>query len=315
VKRGEFGDTTKKRAIRLIRWHRTFGAEVKPTDKKFQPLHVVREMIDEIYDSGQAVSNAFRAYCKTDGAAETIFQMRKAMEDAGKGKLTTYNVIHFMYQNQFDFKKLTPENIVNLFKMALKAPPLTRFAGHTMWGSGNHDSPEDNKKKHFYKHVLDAHPTEQLTWHDECGRWWKALGIEYTRKQARADLPFFARVSALFPADDDTPLAADKAPDLVIQARTNGGWGNAALNRLHNGWGAAYADMALALSRDMKHMIVHTEPRKAYAVFLKGINGDFFIGGRIEDEELTISTCFIPRPDVNKKTLNEDKLIWRVTTD
>ena len=309
-----FGDSPANRALFLSRWTRLFGA-ADPFDKALPNANLMREMVTEIFDSGQSLSAEMKAYCKTAGAAANVYGFRAAMQSAGKPTMMVYNVIHFMHQNGLDSSKLTAQNIVNVMAMAIKVPPHQVFAGIPAWGAGNHGDVEENKRMHFRKHVLDAHPVEQLPWLDECNLWWNRLKISLTRKQVQTLAPaFLPRVTARFPASDDEPMSKDKAAGIVDDARKAGGWPDALIDHLYGQYGAAYVDGAIAMSRGMQHAIVHTLADKPYAVFLKGIQGVYFIGGRIENGEITISTCFAPRPGVNLETLNADKKLWDVTT-
>ncbi len=315
----DFGDKASQRALRLSRWYRLFGNKDPLVKKLFPDPKVLCEMLDEIFDTAQSISPAFRSYCGgVDGAAENVYAMREAMQKAGKARTMVYNVIHFMHQNGLDAGTLTGENIVSVMAMASKAPPYQAFAGYAAWGAGNHKDAEENKRMHFQKHVLDAHTSdkEKLEWHDECPIWWKTLGIQLTRKDAMAlaSTAMAGKLKPMFPggtADTDL-LPLGKVVAAVKASRDVGGWGQPLLNHLYDSYGDIYVNAALTMSRNMTHVLVHSVPRKPYAAFLKGVNGDCYIGGRIEGDELTISTCFVPKPDVDKATLHEDRKFWTV---
>jgi hypothetical protein len=168
---------------------------------------------------------------------------------------------------------------------------------------------------HFYKHCLNAHPKEELTWHDECKIWWEKLGIVLKKDDAKAKVSglLFAKLLPLFENEDRLPAA--RAGDAVKAAREAGGWGDRLLTDLHAAYGKAYADLAISMSKDMKHVMVHGDVKKNYAVMVKGIHGRFFIGSRIEANDLAISTCFAPRPNINLATVNEEKKLWDIKQD
>jgi hypothetical protein len=94
---------------------------------------------------------------------------------------------YFFHQNLFDFTKLTRNTVVDLYRLALAAPPRAGFAGFPDWGPGNHGDVETNKREHFFKHVLDADP-EAVDWKDETRVWWQTLNVAFTRRIARDNM-------------------------------------------------------------------------------------------------------------------------------
>jgi hypothetical protein len=316
----ELGGTIAERCLRVVRWCRMFGPTAlldSSQNRKIDDLGLLAEMIDEIHDRGEFISKGFRHYCtNVPGAAENVYLMRKKLGHSGKPKAVVYSVIHFLHQNGLTYNNLTPENITNVFDMALKAPPFVRFAGLDRWGSGNHSSPDENMKMHFYKHCLDAHPNdkEKLPWHEECNIWWEKLGIVLKEDVAKAKIaaPLFMKLKPMFKSGE---LPAGRAGEAAKAARDAGGWGAAILTDLHAAFGKAYADLAIAMSKDMKHVMVHGDVKKNYAVMVKGIHDRFFIGSRIDAGDISISTCFVPKKGVDLAKVNEEKKLWDIKQD
>lgn len=276
------------------------------------------EIAKEIEAGGWDDDAGFKAYCEhAPEADKLLFNMRKTFEDMGVPKTNLYATMHFLQQNSLSVEKLNVGTARDIYYLSLKAPPLTKFEGFDDWGPGNHGSVEDNKMNHFLKHVLDAHPEgdkQKLPWQDECGVWWEKLQIKLTRKQAADNMlpTMFNLVKVHFPAEDDGALPYHKVGTVVGIVKNNGGWPAALKAMLVDGYADLYIKTAVALSKTMTNVIVHTD-KAGTLVQVKGVNGSFYIGGRMEGVDLGISTCFVPKPDVDKVTVNVDKQIWQVS--
>jgi len=243
-----------------------------------------------------------------------VFDMRKAFADVGLPLTDVYTAMHFLQQHALPVEALSANTATDIHHLSTKAPPLTAFGGYADWGPGNHGSVPANKEGHFLKHVLDAHPKEDLPWQGECARWWEALKIRLTREDAEAGLGavLWAKVKAHFPAEAKSPLAYDKVEAVVGAVKGGGGWPALLKARLVNDHAAAYVAFALDLSKSMQHVIVHTDATRAN-VFLKGVKDGFFLGGRMDGATLGLSTCFVPKPGTDLVNLHEALKIWRVS--
>ncbi len=271
-------------------------------------------MAIEIANGGWDDDAGFKQFCLTAPSPHReIYDMREAFRSAGLPLTDVYTAMHFLQQHSLPISKLKPSTATDIHYLSRLAPPLTPFAGYADWGPGNNKNPVDNKKNHFLKHVLDAHPEENLPWQGECGVWWRKLDIKLTRKAA-GPLPG----SVMGPMDKDFPegeagvLPFDKVAKLVGLVKLNGGWPLLLLNQLISDYQDKYTNTAITMSQAMTGIIVHTDAQGG-KVLMMGLNGDFFIGGRMEGAVLGISTCFVPKPEVDKTTLNQANKIWQVS--
>ena len=298
----------------LLRWNKWFRQQ--QVKLNLPPIGHQRsfEILTEIHNASWQKDAGFKAFClAVSDAHRRIFDMRKAFADAGLPQTDIYTAMHFLQQHALPVDALTDNTATDLHHLSTKAPPLTAFGGYADWGPGNHGSIPANKEGHFLKHVLDAHPKEDLPWQGECAIWWKALDLKFTREDAEGKLgALWHKVMVHFPAEPKGQLPFDKVEAVIGVVKAGGGWPALLKGQFVASHAAAYAAFALNLSRTMSHAIVHTYPTKAQ-VLVKGVKDPYYIGGRMEGSVLGLSTCFVPKPGTDLVNLHEATKIWRVS--
>jgi hypothetical protein len=274
-------------------------------------------MLKEINNAGWDDDAGFKAYCATvPNPHRGIHDMRQALAGAGLPMTDVYTTMHFLQQHALPIARLNAGTAKDIHHLSLLAPPLTAFAGYADWGPGNHGSIAENKAKHFLKHVLDAHPEpkQALPWQGECAVWWEKLDIRLKRETAAQKMPgpLFDTVKSHFPAGPADALALDKVETVVGIVKAHGGWGSSMLDHFKSEYEAKYLNAAITMSQSMTNIIVHVD-EGGTKVNLKGLNGRYFLGGRLEGTTLGLSTCFVPKPGVDLAALNVDRQVWQVS--
>lgn len=315
AERGGMGLTEAEYITWLVRWNQWFKLkQLKFNIPPIKPADAL-ELLVEIHGASWQDDAGFKAYCAAvSGPHRTIFDMRKIFAAAGLAKTCVYSVMHFLHQHTLPIDSLNDKTATDIYHLSSKVPPLTAFAGYADWGPGNHGTVPANKENHFLKHVLDAHPAEDLPWQGECALWWEALDIKLTREDAEAKMGsvLFNAVKAHFPADAKGRLPFAKVEAVVAAVKSGGGWPALLRGQLVAGYAAAYVAHALALSQSMTNIIVHTDAG-AGKVYVKGLNGKFYLGGRVDGSTLGLSTCFIPIPGTDLINLHVPRKIWQVS--
>ena len=278
-------------------------------------------IVVEIFQPNRCEDAGFKHYAALVASPHrALFDMRNQLLGAGAPVTEVYRLMHFVHQHHVSPANLNAVSVLDMRHLSLLAPPRTAFAGYADWGPGNHGSIPLNKKNHFLKHVLDAHPLpgQDLPWQGECEVWWRHLNIQLTRQDARDGMThsfFNTHASPLFPPgtgrDDVLPFANVTA--LVHAVKANGGWYSGLLNQLVNTYAAAYAQAAIDLSQNMTNIIVHKLAPNNPVLMVKGINGRFYIGGRMEGNALGISTCLVPVPGTDLVNLHVPNQVWQVS--
>jgi hypothetical protein len=284
------------------------------------PPIVVNEayaMVLELYNASWDDDAGFKAYCAAvSNPHRGIYDMRKKFAAAGLPMTSVYTTMHFLKQHNLPVDKLNDGTAKDLHYLSTLAPPLTVFGGFAAWGPGNHGSIDENKKGHFLKHVLDAHPLPEqaLPWQGECAIWWRKLDIRLTRQLAEDKLPggLFQSVKQHFPAEATGTLPFEKVEAVIGAVKSGGGWPAELQTRFLNDYQIKYVNAALEMSRSMTDIIVHTDETGS-KINLKGLKGEFFIGGRMEGSALGLSTCFVPKPGIDLASLNVNRQVWKVS--
>jgi hypothetical protein len=311
----EAGKPIDEYALWLIRWNTWFHqTQIKLNTPPILAATALAMAI-EIQDAGWWDDAGFKDYCaKVTNPQREIFNMRKAFIDAGLSMMDLCATLHFLQQHSLPVEKLNTSTSTDIYYLSLKAPPLAGFKGFAEWGPGNNKSVPENKANHFLKHVLDAHPKENLPWQGECAVWWRTLDLKLTRQAAETGLPGFVfnLVQAHFPVESAGVLPFDKVEAVVGAVKSNGGWPQPMLQQFVSAYEDAYLATALTLSQTMTNVIVHTDAQGG-VVFLMGLNGPFFVGGRMEQTTLGLSTCFVPKPGADPYTRNKAFIIWQVS--
>ena len=317
------GVTTDQYVAYLALWNDWF--RTKQLRLHIEPISAANAIaiLREIFDADRCSNAGFKLYCssaKVRNPHRAIFDMRNQLIEAGLPAAQVYNAMHFVQQHSLNPGHLNAVAVIDFYNLSLQVPPRTAFAGFADWGPGNHRTISLNKRNHFLKHVLDAYPgpDQNLPWQGECAVWWEYLNIQLTRQDARDAMThrfFHNHVVPLFPPtggrDDVLPFLNVSA--LVNAVKTNGGWYPALLNKFVATYEDAYVQAAINLSQNMTNVIVHTASANSPVLMVKGINGRFFIGGRMEGNVLGISTCLVPMPGVDLVNLHIPLKVWQVS--
>jgi hypothetical protein len=315
AERGGMALTEAEYMTALIRWNLWFKRkQLKFNMPPIKPADALA-IITEIHAASWQDDAGFKAYCAAvDDPHRAVFDMRKVFATAGLAVTYVYTVMHFLHQHTLPIDSLNEKTATDIHHLSGKMPPLTAFAGYADWGPGNNGSIPLNKANHFLKHVLDAHPAEDLPWQGECAVWWEALDIKLTRADAEARMSgtLFNAVKTHFPAEATGRLPFAKVEAVIGAVKSGGGWPALLQQQLVTGYADAYVAYALNLSRSMTNIIVHTDAG-AGRILVKGLHGKFYLGGRIDGSTLGLSTCFVPIPTTNLVDLHLARKVWQVS--
>lgn len=271
-------------------------------------------MLVEINNQKWDADQGFIAFCAGAANPHTeLLTMRKDFARVGLKMDDVVLAMHFLRQHMVPVTALKSASAEAIHHFSKLTPPLSGFAGFAGWGPGNNQDIEKNKVNHFLKHVLDAHHKEDLPWKGEPTIWWETLDLKLTRAVAEAKMgaALWNSVKQHWPAEPTGWLPFDKVETVVGQIKAFT-MPEPLKTQLVTDYAAKYAATAITLSQSMTNIIVHTDATGGN-VFLKGIKGPFYLGGRIEGTTLGLSTCFVPGPTIDKVTVNEDKKLWTVS--
>jgi hypothetical protein len=264
----------------------------------------------EIENTGVSVQPAFLQYIAANGAGAFLKLVDTLDRWTGDGRASgdLYLLINLLFVNIVPLGRLLATTCLDTRRLAALYPPGKKFPGYSSWGAGDGGDIASNVENHFKKHVLNARPVvlDDLT---ECPIWWTKLAIVLRVEQMK-DVPVtpskalalaLFEPSGLLPAARVSAFLGHMRDELLRNASPLMAWFVA-------NYKVKYKDATLAFSTRMLNTAVFLEGK----LFLSGRFNEggaaFYIVGRLDDNVLTISSCYVAT-DINAK-LAAREVLW-----
>lgn len=308
-------------AVWLIRFNTRFGMRIvhpKLIDKGIPPQEVVRYFA-EIEQTGVVGMPGFADFLVAHGADAFLrmYAIYAKWTAAGRPTGELYVFLNLLFVNNVDMALLTPATFLDTRRLMVLYPSNRRFSGFASWGTGDSDAGADdvvsyaaNIENHFRKHVLNA-GAKALDDVAECPRWWVTLGIALRVDQLAAVPASPEKTSALGLFNPDGTLPpANISPFLGFMHAELLNVHGTLLRWFESGFRVKYKDATLAYSVSMTDVAVFMERGRLFLSGRKNSGGiDFYIVGRLDNDVLTISSCYVAT-DIMAK-INARDVLWR----
>ena len=200
-------------------------------------------------------------------------------------------------------------------------PLGANFLGFTKWGSGNHSSADANVRWRFLKHVcgiceiqiVDDVETESAPMPDEWQHWWTILGIDLRWAAVGGEIGRHIldnvelnRIQAMFTGPNQSlppvNVRAFIETDMLVKAP-------ALLGQMVSGYEQAYK--TYAINQSVTAQLVYIEMVR-HRIFVSCFNNAVFITARLEEGELTISSCYVCLDLPRKKREIQARSLWKI---
>ena len=305
---GQGPDLEMARANWLLRFNRVFRCKwvnIKSYCRGTDNPSLVVQLLTEIVDARVHEEPAFNVYRQKfkDVTFFNLYDMREKWVAQGRPVGGLYLLISTLHRQQPKLlTSLSAGTCIDLQQLIHVHPPRCKFKGFGRWGCGDAEDKRvaTNIRNHFKKHVLNA-GKKSLEWLDECSVWWGLLDIKLDRSRLDRVPDGPKKEGALRCFDGQPVLPAAGIDEFLVQMNEELKRQNSPLLEwLLGTYAIRYRDRTLAMATRLSKAAVFLERG---AVYVSGACDQFYVVGRIDDNVLTISSCYVVR-DIQAKLLS-----------